>query len=110
MPARILPRVLFPAPFSPQKAWQDPSATSSVTSSRACTPTNRFVTRSNRTADCVIRRSHFRVLLVEVGEAPHLQLARPLSEVVARDADEVHGNDRRHVLLEVHLVDDRLHA
>src|ERR1051325_8265647 len=50
MPARIFPRVLFPAPFSPQSAWHDPAATSSVTSLRATTPGKDFEIPSNRTA------------------------------------------------------------
>ena len=50
MPARSLPSVLLPAPFSPQRAWHDPAAMSNETWSSATTPGNRFVTLSNRTA------------------------------------------------------------
>ena len=37
-PARILPSVDFPAPFSPTSAWIDPLATVRLISSRARTP------------------------------------------------------------------------
>ena len=43
-PARILPRVLLPAPFSPISAWQLPRAISKLTPSRARTPGNSFET------------------------------------------------------------------
>jgi len=43
MPARILPRVLFPAPFSPIKAWQLPRSIATLTSSKARTPGKRLV-------------------------------------------------------------------
>src|SRR6266511_3102066 len=43
MPARILPSVLLPAPFSPMSAWQLPRSTSKVTASSANTPGNRRV-------------------------------------------------------------------
>ena len=35
MPARIFPKVLLPAPFSPIRAWQLPSATEKDTSESA---------------------------------------------------------------------------
>src|SRR5437879_5363529 len=51
MPARIFPRVLLPAPFSPQMAWQAPDFTSKLTSESAATPGKRFVTLENAIAD-----------------------------------------------------------
>lgn len=47
IPARIFPSVLFPAPFSPINAWQDPARTSNDTPSRARTPGNVFPIPSN---------------------------------------------------------------
>ncbi len=42
MPARILTRVLLPAPFSPTRAWISPGSSSSETSSSACVARNRL--------------------------------------------------------------------
>src|SRR5689334_7683674 len=111
MPARIFPSVLLPAPFSPHNAWQDPAAISSDTSVSACTPGNRRVMFSKRTAGSVMRRLRLRRLHLEVrvrhvGEPPRLELARPRTEVVLRDAYELHGDDRRHILLVDQLIDD----
>src|SRR4051812_37969339 len=41
-PARHLPSVLLPAPFSPISAWQPPCLIDSDTSASACTPANDF--------------------------------------------------------------------
>ena len=43
-PARILTSVLFPAPFSPTRAWTSPDRSSSDTSSSAWVAMNRFET------------------------------------------------------------------
>src|SRR5688572_18195029 len=120
MPARIFPSVLLPAPFSPHNAWHDPAAISSETSLSACTPGKRRVILSKRTAGslmrcwrcvrCDARGSHLQVRLGHVGESPVPELPRPLPEVLLRDADEVHGDDGRDVLLGDDLVDDRVHA
>src|SRR5678816_2060019 len=102
MPARIFRSVLLPAPFSPHNAWHDPAAISSDTSVSACTPGNRRVMSSKRTAGSVMRRvrpSHLEVGVRHVGESPRLELARPLAEVVLRDAHELHRDDGRHILL-----------
>src|SRR5437016_14205528 len=55
MPARILPSVLLPAPFSPTSAWQLPRSTSKLTSSRARTP-----------GKCLVREWKERKGMVEV--------------------------------------------
>src|SRR5438046_2709488 len=110
MPARILPNVLFPAPFSPQSAWQEPSATARLTSVSACTPTNRLPTCSKRTAGTVIVGLHLEVFSMDVREAPGAKLSRPVAEVRLRDAHQFHRNDLRDVFLEADLVDDRLDA
>src|SRR5216110_915823 len=44
IPARILPSVLLPAPFSPISAWRLPRSTSMLTRSSASTPGKRLVT------------------------------------------------------------------
>src|SRR5260221_7896637 len=111
MPARIRPSVLFPAPFSPQSAWQVPAATSRVTSSSASAPGNRRVTPSKRTAGSLMapRRSARQVLRRHVGEPPRLELARPFPEVLLADPDQLHRDDRGRLLLVVELLHDRLH-
>jgi hypothetical protein len=52
-----------------------------------------------------LRHLHVRV---RDREPPGLQLARPRSEVVLRDAHHLHRNDLRNVLFELHLIDDAL--
>src|SRR5690242_16504890 len=96
-PARIFPSVLFPAPFSPHTAWHDPACTSKLTSRSATTPGKRLVIPEKRSAGIVLL--HVQVLLIDVGEAPRLQLAGPVAQVAPVHAHEVHLHVRRHVLL-----------
>src|ERR1043166_8871693 len=48
IPAMIRPSVLFPAPFSPQTARQDPAATSNDTPASAVMPGNRLTMPARR--------------------------------------------------------------
>src|SRR6185436_17238130 len=108
-PARILPSVLLPAPFSPQRAWHDPRRTSKLTPSSASTPGKALLTRSKRrigSSTRVLRQVE--VLLGHVGEAPVLELPRPLAQVVLRDPHQLHRDDHGHVLLQEDLVHDLL--
>src|SRR5438067_13284172 len=104
MPARILPNVLFPAPFSPQIACTSPGATSKLTSSSATAPGKRLVMPVKRIAGDVIVSVSLRqrdVLRVDVREAPLLELPRPGPEVLLRYADEIHLHMRGNVFLEI---------
>src|SRR5689334_6765860 len=115
IPARIFPSVLLPAPFSPQSAWHVPGAISKVTPSSAVMPGKRLVTpvmeieAAFKGPPHVFVSRHREVLLRDVRESPVLELARPRPQVVLRDADEIHRDDLRHVLLQVHLVEDAVH-
>src|SRR6185437_6630325 len=109
-PARILPSVLLPAPFSPHTACTDPVATSKLTFESATTPGKRLVIRENVSpviAGALLRQRQ--VLGVDVGEAPRLELPRPRPKIVLRHPHEIHLDVRRHDLLQVNVVEDRLH-
>src|SRR5690348_1979240 len=99
MPARILPSVLLPAPFSPQSACTEPAAISSDTSLSACTPGKRLVMCSNRTADSISDASRGDAREASRGEA----LAPPVDH--DRDDDRAADDDPLIVLIEVERAD-----
>src|SRR5687767_9489467 len=102
MPANSFPRVLLPAPFSPQSAWHEPTPMSNVTSSSATTPGKRLVIDRKLTAiDSMNARlgssetsvRQLQVRLGHVGEAPVAKLASPGAEILLGHAHQLHRND-----------------
>ena len=79
IPARIFPSVLFPAPFSPHRAWHDPDATSSETSLRASAPGKRLTMPWNRMAGSVTAGDQRRTRSAERGAGLDMSLRVPRS-------------------------------
>src|SRR5262245_54839187 len=75
MPARMLDRVVLPAPFSPSRTWTSPARNSRSTSDRAGTPSKLFETWRAATA----------------GVGPPASPASPWSEGSAVDAGDTLG-------------------
>src|SRR5947207_4175402 len=105
MPARILPSVLLPAPFSPRSAWQPARSTWKPTRSSASTPGKRLVislkTRKDTFSHCSQREFLAQPLWPIGSDAVHIR----------RDESPRPGNrvNRPHVNLQAggfELVDE----
>src|SRR5277367_5628813 len=89
MPARILPRVDFPAPFSPRRPWHSPAVMERQTPSNAVTPAKVLVIDRNSIRG--VMRSSFEPFVPGMGELIDVLIGDGGQRVVDSVSHRVHA-------------------